>query len=225
MDRRTLLMGAGAGALAVGTYAVLRPGQGPVTLLPTAASAQEAAAMDGTAPEIAEMVMGDPDAPVEVIEYASFTCPHCRTFHENTLPRLKDAFIDTGRIRFVSREVYFDRFGLWASMVARCAGPERYFGVVDLIYERQSEWTQGSPAEVAENLRRIGRTAGMTNEQLDACLTDAEMAQALIAWDEANREVHDIPGTPHFVIDGTMHSNMSYDDFAALIEDALADAQ
>jgi protein-disulfide isomerase len=218
-------MGAGAGAMAVGTYTLMRPGQSPMPLVPGAANAQAAEASDGGTPEITEMAMGDPDAAVEVIEYASFTCPHCRTFHQNNLPRLKSEYIDTGRIRFVSREVYFDRFGLWASMVARCAGPDGYFGVVDLIYERQPEWTQGSPAEVAENLRRIGRTAGMANEQLDACLTDADKAQALIAWDEANREVHDIPGTPHFVIDGTMHSNMSYDDFAALLDDALDDAQ
>lgn len=211
--------------MAVGTYALLRPGEAPMPLLPQPANAQAADTAEGEAPEIVEMALGDPDAAVEVIEYASFTCPHCRTFHENNLPRLKSEYIETGRIRFVSREVYFDRFGLWASMIARCAGPDGYFGVVDLIYERQPEWTQGSPAEVAESLRRIGRTAGMTNEQLDVCLTDADMAQALIAWDEANREVHDIPGTPHFVIDGTMHSNMSYEDFAGLLDDALADAQ
>lgn len=219
MDRRTLLMGAGAGAVAVGAYALLRPGQGPMPLLPQPAHAQEAAT---GAPEVIEMVIGSPDAPVEVIEYASFTCPHCRTFHQNTMPRLKAEYVDSGQVRFIYREVYFDRPGLWASMVARCAGPMRYFGVVDLIYERQSEWVQGSPAQIAENLRRIGRTAGMTNEQLDACMTDAEMAQALITWEQANREVHDIPGTPHFVIDGTMHSNMSFEEFSGLIDAALA---
>ena len=222
MDRRTLLMGAGAGAMAVGTYALLRPGQGGMPLLPRPANAQSSTGAMGETPEVVEMVLGNPDAPVEVIEYASFTCPHCRTFHENTMPRLKADYVDTGQVRFVYREVYFDRFGLWAGMVARCAGPVRYFGVVDLIYERQSEWTQGSPAEVAENLRRIGRTAGMTNEQLDACLTDAAMAQALIENDTANRQMHDIPGTPSFVIDGTLHGNMSYEEFSGLIDAALA---
>ncbi|MCT4682690.1 MAG: DsbA family protein [Roseicyclus sp.] len=219
MDRRTLLMGAGAGAVALGSYALMRPGQTPMPLLPQPAHAQEAAT---GAPEVIEMVIGAPDAPVEVIEYASFTCPHCRSFHQNTMPRLKAEYVDSGQVRFIYREVYFDRPGLWASMVARCAGPMRYFGVVDLIYERQSEWVQGSPAQIAENLRRIGRTAGMTNEQLDACMTDADMAQALITWEQANREVHDIPGTPHFVIDGTMHSNMSFEEFSGLIDAALA---
>lgn len=224
MDRRTLLLGAGAGAVAAGAYMVIRPqGATDLSLLPQAANAQTAPA--GQAPEIVEMVLGDPEAPVEVIEYASFTCPFCRSFHQTTLPQIKANYIDTGLVRFVSREVYFDRFGLWAGMVARCAGPDRYFGIVDLIYDQQAEWTQGAPADVAENLRRIGRVAGLTNEQLDTCLTDAAMAQAMIANHEANMAVHDIPGTPHFVIDGQMHGNMSYEDFAAILDERIAQAQ
>ena len=225
MDRRTLMMGAGAGVMAAGTYALLRPAGAPdLPLLPQAAHAQEAAASTDL-PEVVEMVLGDPDAPVEVIEYASFTCPHCATFHLNTMPRIKENYIETGQVRFVYREVYFDRFGLWAGMVARCAGPDRYFGIVDLVYQRQADWTQGAPGAVAENLRQIGRVAGLSNEQLDACLTDAAMAQAMIANYEANMEVHDIPGTPHFVIDGELHSNMSYEDFAAILDARIAAAQ
>jgi protein-disulfide isomerase len=109
--------------------------------------------------------------------------------------------------------------------VARCAGPERYFGVVDLIYARQADWTQGAPAEVAENLRRIGRTVGLTNEQLDACLTDAAMAEAMIATYEAHMEQHDISGTPAFVIAGQMYSNQSYADMSAILDEAIAAAQ
>jgi protein-disulfide isomerase len=219
-------MGAGVGVMAAGTYALMRPQGAPqLPLLPQRANAQEAAASIGEMPEVIEMVLGDADAPVEVIEYASFTCPHCATFHRNTLPQIKANYIDTGQVRFVSREVYFDRFGLWAGMVARCAGPERYFGIVDMIYERQAEWTRGAPGEVADNLRHIGRIAGLTNEQLDACLTDANMAQAMIENYEAHMAVHDIPGTPHFVIDGEMHANMSYVDFAAILDERIAAAQ
>ena len=221
MDRRSILLGAaGAGVLAAGGYALVGPGGR------SAAQAQTADSGAGTdLPEVVEMSLGDPEAPVTVIEYASFTCPHCRSFHENVLPQLKADYIDTGRIHYVYREVYFDRFGLWAGMVARCAGPLRYFGIVDLIYAQQSEWTQGSPAEVAENLRRIGRTAGLSNEELDACLTDEPTARALLAHYEANLAVHDIPGTPAFVIDGTLHSNMSYADMTGLLDAALAAAQ
>jgi protein-disulfide isomerase len=225
MDRRTLMMGAGAGVMVAGTYALLRPESAPgLPLLPQAAHAQDASAATDL-PMVVEMVLGNPDAPVEVIEYASFTCPHCASFHRNTMPRIKENYIDTDQVRFIYREVYFDRFGLWAGMVARCAGPDRYFGIVDLIYQRQAEWTQGAPGAVAENLRQIGRVAGLSDEQLDACLTDAAMAQAMIANYEAHMEVHDIPGTPHFVIDGEMHSNMSYEDFATILDARIAAAQ
>jgi protein-disulfide isomerase len=227
MDRRNILMGAaGVGALAIGGAMLLRPGQRAEPLLPVgAANAQTAEASEGAAPEVLEMTLGNPDAAVTLIEYASFTCPHCRTFHERVLPDLKVNYIETGLINYVYREVYFDRFGLWAGMVARCAGPDRYFGMVDLLYAQQAEWTQGAPADVADNLRRIGRMAGLTNDELEACLTDQAMAQAMLATYEANTQVHDIPGTPTLVINDEMHGNMSYADLSALLDEALAAAQ
>lgn len=172
--------------------------------------------------EIEDMVMGDPDAPVTVIEYASFTCPHCANFHATTFKELKKSYIDTGKVRFIHREVFFDRYGLWAAMVARCGGQLRYFGVADLIYTDQQSWTQGEPAQIADNLRRIGRTSGLSNDQLDACLQDAEKAQALVAWNDANTKADGISGTPSFVIEGELYSNMSYADFAALLDEKLA---
>ncbi len=179
-----------------------------------------------TAPDtsvVADMTLGDADAPVEVIEYASFTCPHCATFHAGPFEQLKADYIDSGKVRFTYREVYFDRLGLWAGMVARCGGEERYFGIAGLIYEQQRDWTQGEPAAVAENLRRIGRTAGLSDEQLDACLTDADAAQALVAAYEANAERDRIRSTPSFLIDGELHGNMPYAELAALIDAAAGD--
>jgi protein-disulfide isomerase len=190
-----------------------------LSLAPLAAPAQE---VDTST--IADMALGQADAPVTVIEYASFTCPHCATFHDEVFPDLKRNYIDTGKIRFVHREVYFDRYGLWAGMVARCGGEMRYFGVADQIYERQREWTKGGdPAEVAANLRRIGLSAGLTDTQLDACLSDGEKAQTLVAWYQQNAERDGIEGTPSFIIDGEKHSNMSYEDFSALLDEKLAD--
>ena len=83
---------------------------------------------------ITEMILGSDDAKIEIVEYASYTCPHCATFHTEVYPRLKNEYIETGKVRFVYREVYFDKFGLWASMIARCAGPEKFFGLTELIY-------------------------------------------------------------------------------------------
>jgi protein-disulfide isomerase len=171
---------------------------------------------------VIEMTLGNPDADVTVIEYASYTCPHCRTFHETSFKQLKENYIDTGKIHFIYREVYFDRFGLWAAMLARCAGPERYFGVADLIYETQQEWVAGGdPAAVAENLRKLGRTAGMSDEEVNACLQDGDMARAMVAVYQENAEADGIDSTPSFVIDGEKYKNMSYDEFSRILDDKL----
>jgi protein-disulfide isomerase len=173
---------------------------------------------------IVEMTLGSTEAPVTVIEYASFTCPHCATFHANVFKDLKETYIDTGKIQFIYREVYFDRFGLWAGMVARCGGPERYFGITEVLYEQQNEWTaNGSPAVVADNLRRIGRVAGMSDEQVDACLQDGEKAQALVAWYQKNAEADGITSTPSFVINGENYSNMNFADFSNVLNELLAE--
>ena len=224
MDRRRLILGASAGFATLGGYAVIYPMvAGPLSLSPIRpANAQNLASQgDDITAGVMEMTLGDPDAPVEVIEYASFTCPHCRRFHEDVLPQLKANYIDPGHVRFVIREVYANRPALWAGMVARCAGPERYFSVVELIFARQSEWTQGSPAEVAENLRRIGRLVGLDDARLDACLTDADMAQAMVDTAQGYAQIHDIPGTPSFVIDGELYSNMDYERFASILDERL----
>lgn len=186
------------------------------------------AAMLGTATaqdasNVEEMTLGDPGAPVTVIEYASFTCPHCKNFHETNFDRLKEEYIDTGKVHFVYREVYFDRFGLWAGMVARCGGAEKYFPIVDMIYEKQSDWIAGGqdPAQIAENLRRLGRTAGLSDEQLEACLNDGDAAQALVAEYQRNAEADGIDSTPSFVIGGETYSNRPYDDLAAVIDEQI----
>ena len=219
MNRRTALLAGGA-ALLGGGYLLLGGGTRAPGVPLGAVSAQGAEGADS--PLAADMALGDPDAPVTVIEYASFTCPHCRTFHKTVFPQLKASYIDTGKIRFIHREVYFDRYGLWAGMVARCGGEDRYFGIVDLIYDQQPEWTASNdPAVVADNLRRIGRTAGMSDEQLDACLQDADMANALVAAYQRNAEADGISSTPSFVIDGRRYGNMSYADFAEILDEKL----
>ncbi|WP_226779808.1 DsbA family protein [Oceaniglobus trochenteri] len=172
---------------------------------------------------VEEMSMGNPDAEVTVIEYASFTCPHCKNFHTGPLKEIKANYVETDKINFIYREVYFDRYGLWAGMVARCGGPVRYFGLADLIYQQQAEWTKGEPAQVAANLRRIGKTAGLSDTQLDACMSDADKAQAMVATWEKHAEEDEITSTPSFVINGTKYSNMSYGEFAKVLDEKLGE--
>lgn len=195
---------------------------------PLSAFAQEAtdAAPEATAdaPAIVEMVLGNPDATVEVIEYASYTCPHCASFHANQFDQLKANYIDTGKIRFVYREIYFDRFGLWASMIARCGGSERFFGITEMIYDTQRDWTAGGdPAQIAANLRQIGKIAGLEDEALDACMSDGAQAQALVDWFTENSTRDEIDSTPSFVINGEKFSNMAYEAFAEILDAKLAE--
>ncbi|WP_289042997.1 DsbA family protein [uncultured Aliiroseovarius sp.] len=171
-----------------------------------------------------DMVMGDEDAPVTVIEYASFTCPHCGNFHQTVFQELKKNYIDTGKVKFIHREVYFDRFGLWAGMIARCGGEDKYFGMTGMIYDGMEDWIgDGNPATIISNLRKLGRTAGMTDEQMDACLQDEAMAESMVAAYQKNAAEDEINATPSFVIDGKTYSNMSYDEFAKLIDEKLGE--
>ncbi len=172
---------------------------------------------------VPDMILGKADAPLTVIEYASFTCPHCARFHATVWDKFKTNYIDSGKVKFVYREVYFDKFGLWGAMVARCGGPEKYFGISDILYDSQKDWlASGEPVGIADALRKIGITAGMTGEQVDACLKDNAKAQAMVTAYQTNATNDKIEGTPTFIIAGESHSGeMSYEEFAALLDAKL----
>lgn len=187
-----------------------------------AAFAQSADEIDTSG--VAEMSLGNPDASVTVIEYASFTCGHCANFHAENFKKLKADFIDTGKINFIHREVYFDRPGLWAGITARCGenAESRYFGIIDMIYKQQRDWAgSGDPQTMVDALRKIGKTGGLTDADLDACFSDGDGAQALYAKYLQSTKADDISATPSFVINGKLHSNMPYDELKAVIDAAL----
>ncbi|MDP4032519.1 MAG: DsbA family protein [Pseudorhodobacter sp.] len=207
---------------ALGLWAASPRSQPGQSLLPDmAAQAQETAATEPVI--VPEMVIGNPDAKVTLTEYASYTCPHCANFHEAVFKPLKTDYIDTGKVRFVFREVYFDRYGLWAAMVARCGGEMRYFGISGILMETQREWAASEDsAVVVENLKKIGRTAGMDDATLTRCLEDGEMAQAMVAAFQTNMEADGVEGTPTLFVNGTKYANMSYADLKAILDAELA---
>ncbi|WP_296478264.1 DsbA family protein [Roseinatronobacter sp.] len=169
-----------------------------------------------------DMPLGNQEASVVMVEYSSLTCPHCATFNQGPFQQIKENFIDTGEILYLKREVYFDRYGLWAAMVARCGGEERYHGMLELIYQTQSTWAGSSdPVQVANNLRRLGRQAGMDDAQLNACLEDADKALELTEFYQANAETYGIRSTPSFIINGEAHGNMSYAEFERILNEKL----
>ncbi len=183
-------------------------------------------AQTATAP-VADYGIGDPQAKVKVVEYLSFTCPHCARFHSEVLPRLKADYIDTGQVRLEYREVYFDQLGLLAAMLARCGGEMRYLPITDMLFDKQTDWAGAAdlPSAVAA-LKKIGLVAGMEDAALDACLRDQTMAEALVAHYQANIAA-DFPndsfgGTPSFIINGATYSNMGYAEMQAVVDVELA---
>lgn len=222
-------LGLGAMALAavagLGLWSTTRApgGLSADSLLPVSAANAQETTVSAEAVEIKDMAIGNPDAPVKIVEYASYTCPHCATFHEGVFKPLKAEYIDTGKVHFTFREVYFDRYGLWAAMVARCGGEMRYFGISGMLMEKQSEWAATQdPLVAVDNLKKIGRAAGMDDAALNACMEDGAMAKAMVDTAEANRKADDIQGTPSLVINGVKHSNMGYADLKKIIEAELA---
>ena len=174
--------------------------------------------------EPGDFSLGSPDAPVKIVEYASYTCPHCAAFHAAVFKDLKKDYIDTGKVQFTLREVYFDRYGLWAAMVARCGGDMRYFGIHDMLFDQQQDWAnpEQTPEQAVAKLRTIGITAGLDGAALDACLNDQAMAEALIARFQTNMEADGVEGTPTIFVNGAKHANMPYADLKAIIDAELA---
>lgn len=224
MTRILALLLGGAAALAAATFFFVSQDSGPVPLvgMAEAQSSDAEAAEDATDTEVTDYVYGDPDAPVTMVEYASFTCPHCKNYHLGVWQDIKEKYVDTGEVKVVFREVYGSRPGLWAGMVARCGGEDRYFQIVKLLFERQEQWLDATDLQgIAENLRRIGRTAGLTDEQLDACLTDQAKAEAMIALYQENVTADEVESTPSFVIGGTTYQNMSFERMSELLDAEL----
>ena len=171
--------------------------------------------------KIESMFLGDKEAPVLIIEYASFTCPHCATFHIEILPKLKADYINSGKVLLEYREVYFDGPGLWAGLLARCQGNQKYFPMIDLIYRKQKDWARGNRDEIIDGLLSVGRQSGLTDEKSRMCMEDNSLAENLIEIFRKNTNVDGISSTPSFVINGELFQNMSYDELKKIIDAKL----
>ncbi|MEO1458281.1 MAG: DsbA family protein [Pseudomonadota bacterium] len=189
-----------------------------VAALPAAGLLPRLAAAE---PKLGDIVLGDPEAPVTVYEYASFTCPHCAAFHNNTFPEIEKNYIETGKVQFILREVYFDRYGLWASMVARCGGERGFYPMADQFLKRQAVWTRSE--DIAGEIRKIGRLNGLSPDAMEACLADEDYARSLVERYQETADEHQVRSTPTFIINGAKHSgNMGVADFSALLDAALS---
>lgn len=161
-----------------------------------------------------DMVMGDASAPIEIIEYASMTCPHCASFHATTWPKLKQDWIETGKARFVFREFPLDRYALQGSILARCGGAKRYFAFVEVMFRQQQTWARASDPTAA--LRQIAALGGLGAEQFDACLADQSLIDMLLQTRLEGHQTFDISGTPTIIVNGEKYTgDLGYDALSA----------
>ena len=198
-----------------------------IALLTGPALGQDSGQTDAELPPLAErgyalgdIILGDPDAPVTLFEYYSPTCSHCGNFHRDTFPQVKSEYIDTGQIRFVAREVYFDQVGVLAGRIARCAGPDSYYPLIDLVLNTQESWSRDS--EPANALVDTVLRAGFPTSRLRDCLADREYGIHLVDESLAITEAEGIRSTPTFIIEGrTVNGAVPFAEIAEAIEAAL----
>lgn len=185
--------------------------------------AGHAHAQDG-AGALPERAIGSPDAPVELVEYASLSCPHCATFHAGALPEIRERFIDTGKVRFVYRDFPLDRPALLGAMIAQCQEEERFFPVLDMLFRRQEDWARtGDAEETKEAMAGLLRQFGITRADISACLAEtpenqARMRAILAGRLDASTRLG-VDSTPTFFVDGEkLTGPLDADRLARLVE-------
>lgn len=168
-------------------------------------------------------IMGDANAPVTIIEYASMTCPHCRSFHENILPAIKTKYIDTGKVKLILRPFPFDgdKRGLAAFLLAKCAPNDNYYAMVDALFSTQSTWANPKVNPVPE-LQRMSKLAGMTDESFKACLSRQDLIDNLIATRDKAVKDFGVTSTPTlFINDQKFSGDLTVEGFEKAIAAAL----
>jgi protein-disulfide isomerase len=149
-----------------------------------------------------DMALGPADAKVTITEYASMTCPHCAAFNEQVFPKIKAEFIDTGKVRYIFREFPLDIKAAAGSMLSRCIAngdASKYFAVTDLLFKSQADWVMKN---TTESLSRIGKQAGLSQQQVDDCLKDQALLDKIAADQKYASEVLKVDSTPTFFING-----------------------
>ena len=151
-----------------------------------------------------DIVLGKPDAPVTVIEYASMTCPHCAHFSKTTFPDLKTKYIDTGKVRFIFREFPLDELAAAAAMLARCidkTNGEKAMAVIEVLFASQEKWAVRNPLP---QLQQITRQAGMSQQAFDECLKDQTLYNNVMAVRERGSKEYKVESTPTLFVNGKM---------------------
>jgi protein-disulfide isomerase len=169
-----------------------------------------------------DMALGPANASVTITEFASMTCPHCAAFNEAVFPKIKSAYIDTGKVRYVFREFPLDIKAAAGSMLARCIAKDdagKYFAVVDMLFRQQSDWVMKN---TTETLTRIGKQAGLSQQAVEDCLKDQALLDKIAADQKYASEVLKVDSTPTFFINGEkIKGEASFEAFDKVIKPLL----
>ena len=164
--------------------------------------------------------LGNPEAPVVVEEFASFSCSHCAAFHTETFPELKEKYIDTGKIYFVFNEFALNGPAFEATIVARCLPEQHYFNFVSFLFEKQKDWAFGP--DYKEKLAQNAKLVGLSSEKLEECRNNQAMKDDLVARLRKASKMYGITSTPSFLINGELLSgNQPFEAFEAAIDKKL----
>ncbi|MFQ5958248.1 MAG: DsbA family protein [Alphaproteobacteria bacterium] len=168
-----------------------------------------------------DMVLGEAGAPVTILEYSSLTCPHCANFHNDTLPRIKERYIDSGKARLVYRDFPFDRVGVLAAAVAHCAGRDKYFGFLEVLFRTQKSWARAE--DPVEALARVSRLGGLKRDAIDVCIADQELLDRILASRLNGAKEFGINSTPTFIINGEkLVGAQPFERFEEILEGLLS---
>ncbi len=198
--------------------AIVLAGFGPAPITPETPGKVEPPTQEELlrAGPLGDRTLGNPNAPVTVIEYASLTCPHCRNYHANVFPKVKQAYIDTGKVRYIVREFPLGRSAGNAAIINRCAPPEKYFTLLDAFLARQAEWV--SQEVRLDAIYGVTKSTGMSRETFDKCLTNQGIIDGLNEVKQRGRR-YGVVGTPTFFVNGRKAQGaITFEEIKALIE-------
>jgi protein-disulfide isomerase len=151
-----------------------------------------------------DRILGDPAAPITIVEYASMTCPHCAHFTDEVLPELKKKWIDTGKVKLVLRDFPLDDEAVHASMIARCAPYDRFYAFIDTFFADQANWV--TAPDYKASLTRLAELGGMSKDQVDTCLKDTNLENRVLASRLVAANQLAVNATPTFFVNGTKYT-------------------
>tara|TARA_Y100000748_G_scaffold171611_1_gene143773 strand:+ start:175 stop:792 length:618 start_codon:yes stop_codon:yes gene_type:complete len=192
-----------------------------ITLTPQTLLANEKSALEISEDEF---VIGDKDAPITIIEYASMSCSHCASFHNNTLPDIKKEYIDTGKVRMVFRDYPFNYPALLGSMMMRCIESDVRYDYMNALYQLQNTWVNKDPKISKKELYKIMQSGGMTKDEFNECYSNLDNENLILEGVMAAQKDFNIKSTPSFIVNGNLiEGNKNIKEFRQIIDKILSE--